>query len=303
MVPGSPSPGRQEKEALETRLFLEGEEELAEVLQKCGNPLSLTCTHCGNRHMTEERCKKRWCPMCAPRISAERLSLLRYAIKKMKWPLAVMLSVRNTASARGCFAKLRKSFYKFRKTRFWKENVSGGIVALELTNTGQGWHPHIHCIVDCEWLSLTVPKPRRTERKHQVKAKCKAAQQELSERWATCIKQDTAVVWANRKTGKHLEEAVKYAIKPGTLIESLDAIGDAIRAMKGTRLVGTFGNLHGLKKQWEDEEKTQHEGTPCKQCNQIGTMLPTEVLDILVRQSNKPQRTTGAFRSTQRKCA
>lgn len=286
----------RERDELREKLFKEGEDDLGKILQSCGNNMSLTCMACGSKHEVETQCKRRWCPACAPRISAQRLSRMKYGVEKLQWPLFVTLTVPNAKSAQQCFRKLRASFGKFRRTKFWIHTVTGGMASMEVTNTGEGWHPHLHCLIDCRWLSLDTPQPQRRDPKHVVDEKCKAAQQELSERWAKCIKEPIGIVWVKRTKADAIIEVLKYAVKPGDLVECKEPVGDLIRAMERCRLITTFGGLYGLGAEWKKQEKLEKKTKPCPSCQNVGQWIPSEIADRIC--SRDELITPGAFRQS-----
>jgi hypothetical protein len=276
---------REERLALMEKLFSHGEHGFAQILEKCGQLMSLTCTVCLNRHLVETQCKKRWCPECAPRISAKRLSRLSYGTNKLQWPLFVTLTVQNTASAQGCFRNLRAAFGRFRRTKFWLHTVKGGMCSMEITNRGQGWHPHLHCLIDCKWLSTKTPQPQQGDPWWVIERKCESAQKDLTEAWAKCIKQETSIVWVKRTDTDAIIEVMKYACKPGDLIACDGNPGEVIRAMDRTRLISTFGTLYGLSKEWKEMEKQEKKGIQCEVCKETGTFVPSEMMDIMLSRS------------------
>ena len=88
-----------------------------------------------------------------------------------------------------------------RRLRWWKKRVLGGVVAIEVTRlstkerkrrklsvtTDQGWHPHVHGLLDCDWLAVDESKPGPTATKEQWKRKATAAANELAEQWSLCL--------------------------------------------------------------------------------------------------------------------
>ena len=65
------------------RLVEERETALARKLAKCVTPLDIVCRCCGEITTINAGCKKRWCPLCAPRISAARLERAEHLAKRM----------------------------------------------------------------------------------------------------------------------------------------------------------------------------------------------------------------------------
>ena len=62
------------RERLRLRLEDENEIELAEVLFRCAEPLTMVSQCCGESREIERGCKKRWCPVCAGKIALARIN-------------------------------------------------------------------------------------------------------------------------------------------------------------------------------------------------------------------------------------
>jgi hypothetical protein len=231
---------------LRQRLLAESEPDLARQLEFCGSKVMLTCLSCGKHHEGTDRCKKRWCPRCCVGLAARRNEKMKPIVERFQWPLFITLTMKNTEdlSMRG-IKHLRRAFGKLRHRRFWKENVRGGLATIEVTNIGNGWHPHLHAVIDCEWLAITTRKPQRGSGKQVWKERCQEAAAELERNWAKCLGQETASVKVKRCSGSSiLKEVIKYAIKGSDLLECKEKIGPLIRAMEGTRLMTTFGTVY-----------------------------------------------------------
>lgn len=284
----------EQRELLRMRLEEENEVELAEVLFRCAEPLEMTSQCCGETREIEKGCKKRWCPVCAPKITGLRIEKYSYAAQQMKWPLAVTLTCKNKVEAHGAIREFRRALSKFRRTKFWRGTVKGGLCSLEVTNTGCGWHVHAHVLVDCRWLSLSTPAPRTSDSTAQMKAKLKAAHEELSREWAKTLRQEEAVVWVERAWGKALLETVKYAVKVGDLLNCKDKIGPIIREMHRLQLVNGFGSMYGVGKKFQgalDEAKTV---CMCGRCGKESEWIPSTVYSDRVWSKRSKERAVHA---------
>ena len=142
------------------RLRAEDETDLIAAISKCQQEIEFTCEGCGNRKIGRTRCKKKWCPCCAPRIAYEKNLRLGAAVERFKWPLFLTLTMKNVDDLSfGAVRDLRRSFGKMRHQKWWKKNVKGGVAAIEVTNIGNGWHPHLHAVIDCRFLSVKEREP------------------------------------------------------------------------------------------------------------------------------------------------
>jgi hypothetical protein len=250
----------QQRADLIGKLHLEGERKLAGKLESCGLSFFLRCRECHARHECQTKCCRKWCPSCAADLAAKRSRKLASSIRRFKWPLFVTLTIQNVTDWDGDFdfvRHLRRSFGKLRHRKIWKSNVAGGAAAIEVTNTGNGWHPHLHAIIDCKWLAVKTPEPYRRESAASVRAKCRAAAEEFTELWRKCCKQvRPPSVKMSRCDHTIAKEVMKYSIKPADLIETEEPIGPVLRMMDKTRLVTTFGSVFGIG---EDDELGKRE--------------------------------------------
>jgi predicted Zn-ribbon and HTH transcriptional regulator len=264
--------------ALAERLESEGAQDLAKKIRACGEPIGLVCTACGHHKLGHTQCKARWCPRCQRSISAKRFHRFQSAAHRMQWPLSIMLSHENEDSAAKVFSTLMPAFKRFRRTKLWKQNVRGGVVSYEVTNRFGSWHDHLHCLVDCRWLALTAPEPKRGEDLKTVRKKLRAAKHELTEAWAGCLGQETAVTWVDRANAGRLMEHIKYTVKGSDLLKCTGRIAPLLRALKGRRLVQPFGNCYDLGSAWKQDDDSMKQECRCEACHQQSTYLPEFVV-------------------------
>lgn len=267
-----------ERANLIDRLEKEGEFALAEKLAECGLEFPLLCTKCGSFHKGETRCKKRWCPVCQKSIAARNKEAVQAIVANFQWPLHVMLSCKNTPSPAG-LSHLRKSFQKFRRWKLWTSRVKGGVCGYEITNRGQGFHPHAHLLIDCRWLSLTVKEPSFKAHPELIEARCKAAQQELSVAWGKALNQKQgAIVWVERVSAEDaIQEVLKYALKTSEMLELEGKIGPTIKAIQACRTMTTFGKAYGKPR------KPQKKKAKCKMCGAEGGLIPEDEFHAAMR--------------------
>jgi len=271
---------REARELLKFRLYDEQADELAGRLEGCGLPFPLVCATCGEEHVVETRCKQRWCPACAWGIQMERMARFAGAINLMQWPMMLTLTQPNSADPESLRA-LKESWAKMRRRKLVASKVLGGVTTFEVTNTGNGWHPHLHAVIDCKWLALHVPPPQFGDPPDVVKSKCDHARQELSDLWGSIIGSPEAIVLAARVKDKTAARyALKYATKSEELLACKERISPLIRVLQKTRLVAAFGNLHGRIQEMDTDEAPSVE---CPHCHDEKSLVPWSVIDILKR--------------------
>jgi len=233
------------------RLEDEGAMNLAAKLEKCGEEIPLCCTGCGTSRVGRVRCDQRWCPVCQFAIATQ--VSMRYeriaAAANARWMSMVTFTSQHSLGSYMTPRETMSAFRRLRRLRWWKKRVAGGVASCEISKGHNGWHVHIHALIDCEWLSVTENAPGRTASKEQFKAKGKKARKELSEQWSLCCKRP-GDVWVRRASGKLEEicrEVLKYSVKGTDLVEFKGQVSPVIRSMTGTRLVVGWGSWYRHK--------------------------------------------------------
>lgn len=273
---------RELREKLLRRLDQERADDLTANFRRCGETFGLTCMSCGEVHDCERRCSKKWCPMCVRKLATKRAEKFRAAVAAMKWPLFVTLTMKNVEDLSfDAVRKLRRAFGKLRQRKLWKAHVLGGAASIEVTNIGNGWHPHLHAILDCEWLAWKTPKPKASDSRDRKKKLCEKAGAELERVWSKCLGQPQSSVFVKRTCGEDVvQEVMKYSVKGSDLVDSPDDIAPLIRCLEATRLVTTFGTLFGKK--LLRAEEADRPPIMCK-CGASGMFLPEELVARLAK--------------------
>lgn len=173
------------------------------------------------------RCRDRLCPTCASLRASEIRLRVAHALQKTDSLRLITLTLRATPGPlREKLDRLHEAFRCVRKTRTWKDHVSGGIAMIEIKlGSGSGeWHPHLHVIATGKYLP----------------------QDSLSRLWKE-VTGDSSIVDI-RKIHERKGAAAyvaKYAAKPpGLLTWTDDRIREYAEAVAGRRFLVTFGSLH-----------------------------------------------------------
>lgn len=185
-------------------------------------------------------------------------------VETFQWPLFATFTMKNVEDlSGGAVRELRRAFGRFRRMKAFGL-VKGGVASIEVTNIGNGWHPHLHCVLDAEWLGPQRTRPARWEtakQKHEAAVLAKLA---LEAAWAKALRQPTAVCHAKRTTGKDvMREVTKYSVKGSDLVECAERLGPLIDCLTKTRLVTTFGSAHGFKFKQNEREPAACECGGC----------------------------------------
>ena len=184
------------------------------------------------------------CPLCAIRRGAKSMGsyLDKWQVTKKENPglklSLVTLTVKNGPDLKERQNHLDKSLKKYLRKRSdyaWGKRdaaktelnkAAGAVYTKEITNKGQGWHPHVHML---------------------VASKEPIDQYALSREWKA-ITGDSFIVDSRPVYGDPIDsfcEVFKYAVKFSDL--SYSDNWQAACVLKGRRLLGSFGCFFGVK--------------------------------------------------------
>jgi hypothetical protein len=210
------------------------------LLKGCGNYLLFRHYYSVDKvrlHAAKLCHKSLLCPLCAIRRGSKALSayLDRFATIKAEkpnlQPYFVTFTVRNGENLWERFLHLRQSMQRMNKARGRKrclsevEKAEGAVWSYEVTNKGNGWHPHAHAI----WLCETPPD----------ESKLKAEWENL-----TIDSHQVKVVPIVGEPVEGFLEVFKYSLKFGDL--ALADNWEAYRVLTGENLLASFGCFRGV---------------------------------------------------------
>lgn len=225
--------GEALKETVIRKLLDRHEEEYAKPLINCHTTVwRKQCTNCRTVQTYYNRCEVFYCPVCAGRLSRDRRESIEWWTKLVNQPKHVVLTVRNADTiSREYVAWFKRAWTNLRRSKFAR-HWRGGFYSLEVTNEGKGWHLHLHALIDCRWIDAG----------------------ELARQWAQLVGQDYAIVKVKDcRNGDYLKEVTKYVTDSQQLARWKDfEIVAFIRALKGLRTFGVFGNLYGQRQAFKD---------------------------------------------------
>lgn len=257
---------RHYRDAITARLREAGRPDLAEPLARCHEePVYARCRGCHKVQVFTKRCDRHYCPLCQPSLTLKRLESVHWWASKLKEPKHVVLTVRNIhdltpahiTELKQWLGKLRRNVLCRKKT-FWRvlnEDDSyvrckkwlpptsthhtivshpwkGGFYSLQITNTGNGWHPHVHLLLDTKFIFLPA----------------------LQTAWLAVNRGagDNVRVFDCRDSARH-REAIRYVSKPSSVARwSGSKIAEFCDALEGQRCFGVFGSLFKLRAEWRE---------------------------------------------------
>lgn len=188
------------------------------------------CTETQEPRFISVTCKSRLCSHCSKVRARQVNELVEAACRRMSSRrfLTVTLAPRSGPLEMQLNA-LRQYWTKLRRSKFWKARVTGGIMTIEVTwsEKHQAWHPHIHAIIDGEYL----PK------------------QALSDEWRRITGDSFIVDIRQANSSRQLANYLaKYISKTGDAIKlPKSRMAQYATAIHALRMAQTFGHLHGVK--------------------------------------------------------
>lgn len=288
-----------EKEALSSRLFREGLYDEAAKLRHCGDELKLECSLCATPAVTRKSCKRRWCPECAWRRGADLCERFESLVAEMDSPLMLTLTVPHE---RGndpveMLGLIKSAFGRLRRQKWWLGRVSGGIGGLEISGGDNGWHLHLHLVLNCRWLAVTLGAPGYGWDAARLERHYKMSQREVAGQWALAIGSDRAHIWIKRANRASIREALKYSVKPGTLLTVREPLGPLIRGFKSRRLLMPWGTVwHAAKALRAAEKAAEADSEPVEahlkcECG-CGDWIPADIAEArrIERAQSAPAR-------------
>jgi hypothetical protein len=190
-----------------------------------------TCKGCGDNQVFSNHCDLFYCPKCAHRIARRRKYQVEWWTKLVSQPKHVVLTVRNSTTLDAPYVRaVKKAFHQLRKSKFargWR----GGCWSLEITNESRGFHVHLHCLIDAQWIDS----------------------QQLAKEWAKRVHQDFAIVKVKDvRQADYLREIIKYVAKGSQLARwNSDQVCAFVNSLQAERTFGIFGSLYGQLADWK----------------------------------------------------
>lgn len=228
--------------------------DVADALFACGEQETLAlCSSCGGHWYVTVKCRLKICPLCSFKKSKERANYLKAMTAGMQYPKMITLTMPLWKSdPRTGIKTIRDAFTKLRREKLFKQ-VKGGSYQIEVKIKPNGWHIHIHTLVDAPFIP----------------------QQKLWSAWGRIIGIKCPQVDIVAATNDKIKEYVcKYAAKSADFEQEISNIVRWYQATKGLRLFATFGAwFNYVQPSLEDEEDQETPKATCPHCQAQGTMF------------------------------
>jgi len=110
----------------------------------------------GEVKVMSSACRLRWCSLCSSTRRAYITRNISAWIQAARYPKFLTLTLKHSdAPLSHQIDSLYGYFRKLRKAKLFKDHVPGGIWFFQIKrtkNTNQ-WHPHLHCIIEGDYVS------------------------------------------------------------------------------------------------------------------------------------------------------
>lgn len=124
--------------------------------------ITLHCKSCGYIYKAKLNCGDRTCTECRRKWYGYHYKVLKGFIETWQKPVRVMtLTLRNYDNNefnKGKIKYIRRSFNRLLHRAYFKQKIRGGFYFIHLTNTGNGWHLHLHIIFDGDYIPHSAIK-------------------------------------------------------------------------------------------------------------------------------------------------
>jgi hypothetical protein len=214
--------------------------------------ITVQCVCCGHTARVPVYCGNRFCNICHSQRQKRVKNRINWLVRnrpKVKGTMLkhLTLTVRNRKDLDGMVRHLVKSFRKFRQRKYFKKHVIGGAFVVEITEKGNGWHAHIHCIIQAYLVEWEI----------------------FRDMWKQCTGGDTGIDIRNRSAVSCVQYLTKY-ISKSELPDDLQQI--ASDALKNYRLFNPFGDWYAINKKYVPPTCT------CPACNAVNSYLPWDII-------------------------
>lgn len=239
-------------------------------LTDCGRPLLLGCVGCHREKEVPARCMRRYCPVCARIRAADLADRYDRVFARLNRPIFVTWTMAHSQeeSLPDLLNRLRGAWRKMRRLRWFRSKVRGGVGAIEIaggaSDSASGWHPHIHSLLDCRWLSVVGGEPAPGLSLRARKAVYQAAQREVAEQWSLCLGDRPGSQFMRRAKAGTTHEVLKYAVSSEAMLDPGLDVSALVEAMADAKLVSPWGTVRRVLRVVRAEEAMSAPAAMCE---------------------------------------
>lgn len=177
-----------------------------------------------------DRCHDRWCVPCGVEKARVISDKLIWAMERDRTRLVTLTRKHSPTALTDQIDSIIVCFNRLRTRSWWTQRVRGGasFMEIKLSERSGMWHVHMHLVIDSDYLD----------------------QRELSQEWLA-VTQDSSIVDVrlvpeNSDVARYV---TKYVTKPAdaSVYAVAERLDEMIVALRGRRLVSTFGTWRGIR--------------------------------------------------------
>jgi hypothetical protein len=192
--------------------------------------IRLYCGSTGHIKDLKLKCSDRTCDECRKRTYFRLFKGWFKLAEEMKNPKLLTLTTVNVAElTKEHLRFIRSSFVRLMRRKYYKDRILGGLYVVELKNIGKGWNIHLHALIE----TISGMDGFLLQRK-------------ISDDWLEITRHSKIVDIRQAESGKR---SLGYILK--YLTKTPEINGESVVyniALKGTRLIQTFGKLYSKRK-------------------------------------------------------
>lgn len=218
----------------------------------------------GRLRINCNRCHDRFCPACGTERSRTIGHNVVNALENRPHRFITLTVKHGREPLQELTDHLEESFKKLRRSSLWRTSVLGGAAFLEVKYVN-GWHPHLHIIVQGNWMD----------------------HKELCKAWLKATTTSSIVhIELIKDTLNTASYVTKYASKPidTSVILNHDHLIEAILTLRGRKLMTTFGTWRKIKLTEKVSDEVWETVASLKELverEQMGDHDATEILNAL----------------------
>jgi len=226
-----------------------------------------TCLDCGTTRTFPNRCDLFFCPECYHSLTAHRSRQVKWWVQRIPQPKHVCLTITNIPElTKGHVTELQKMFARLRRRKF-AQNWDGGFYSVQVTKKSNGWHLHIHALINARWVD----------------------QPELCRQWAAITNQAGRITKVKDcRDQSYLERITSYVARGNELAEwGTEDLKAFIHAFSGKRTFSVFGSLFGMRTEFSEWIKTVRDSKPSCDCGSRNVRYESEA-EFLTHDFSQP---------------
>lgn len=199
----------------------------ARKLEDCTKVRTLwLCEGCKSHWYVPIHCHSRLCPVCNATKSRKNAMLALTLFGRAQSPRWCTLTMKRVQDLHEGVQRVRHALRNLRHSPRFRNVIAGGFYQIEIKPKPDGWHVHVHCLLDSKYLVW----------------------RQLMAAWCRGIRQPWASIDIQRVTGRQVVAYVtKYVTKPADIIDMAPhQLRQFVAATHRLRLCATFGTWYNV---------------------------------------------------------